>query len=116
MKTIALLTKARELTNERKKQMLAGIQNIILNFDKVIIEYRIVPPLLEIMLEIPPLAQDILPSLFKVIKSKDIITDLYFKNKIWPNFEKLMTGNEISAQALYIILENCVELIIPRVE
>lgn len=75
MKTIALLTKARELTNERKKQILTGIQSIILDFDRTIIEYRIVPPLLEIMLEIPPLAQDILPSLFKVIKSKELISD-----------------------------------------
>lgn len=116
MKTIALLTKIRELSTERKKEILSGIQNIILDFDKTILQYRVIPPLIDIMVEIPPLAQDILPSIFKILKSNDLISNTYFKESIWPKLEKLMTGFEISAQALYLIIENCVELIIPRVD
>jgi len=38
MKTIALLTKINELPLERQKQILNGINNIILNFDSTILQ------------------------------------------------------------------------------
>merc|ERR1712000_583858 len=60
------------------------------------------------MLKVPLLAQDILTSLFKALKNID---NIYFKEKIWPKIEILMTGDEIPAQALYILLINCNEII-----
>lgn len=102
IKAIYYLENIQEKPDAQKVQFLKGLSQIMNQFDKVIMQKRILPALISLM-HIESLTGSLLPNILAILKCCNINRD-NFQASIWPAISKLSTGKEISAQTLYIIL------------
>lgn len=125
VKTIYYLEHLQEKQDGQKMQFFKGLTSIISKFDKVIMNKRLLPALVQNMQQ-ASLTPFILPSLLTILKNCDVTSTLY-QQQIWPAIGRLITGKEIPAQSFYLILteidllvrytdlDNCKKVLMPLV-
>ena len=111
---VQTLTYLDSLPNRDFSQQIAffkGFSKIITKFDKKLIKLRILPKILEFMPK-DLFSSHILSIIFILLKDKEVfLTKEDFESIVWPSIRLLTTGKEISAQSLFLMVNNMEKLI-----
>ena len=89
------------------KCFLKGLSQNILKFEHKFIKSKVVPLIVNLFNN-PQLAPAILQIYFKFMEAKNpsFLTSDEFNNLIWPSIKSLTAGKEMSAQALFLLIQN----------
>lgn len=90
----------------QQQNFLKGLATIILQFEPSFVKKRLIP-VINSLLKNAQLAPFVLPLYFKIMEPQNppILTREEFNVLIWPSVKTLLTGKEISAQALFILMQ-----------
>ncbi|CAG9330875.1 unnamed protein product [Blepharisma stoltei] len=102
VKAIYYLEHLQEKQESQKLQFFKGLTQIIDKFDRVIMNKRLLPALVQNM-QHPNMTPFILPNILSIIKTCEVSKEL-FQSSIWPSIAKLSSGKEMPAQSFYLIL------------
>ena len=106
IQTVKTLENIHERDYTQQQNFLKGLCMIILKFEPSFILRRIIPTINN-LLKNTQLAPSIFAIYFKIMEPQDqpILNRGQFKTLIWPSIRTIVTGKEISAQALFILMQ-----------
>jgi len=106
IQTVKTLESIHQRDFTQQQNFLKGLCMIVLKFEPNFIRRRIIP-VINNLLKNPQLAPSIFSIYFKIMEPQDqpILTREQFTQLIWPSIRTIVTGKEISAQALFILMQ-----------
>mmetsp|Transcript_8304 Transcript_8304/g.16371 ORF Transcript_8304/g.16371 Transcript_8304/m.16371 type:complete len:797 (+) Transcript_8304:5029-7419(+) len=103
IKALNFLEHIHEKQEAQKLQFLKGMHKLIERFEESLVLRRVLPLLSQLIMT-SNLSAQALPSLVEVMKQCKLSKEM-FTETIWPCLERLASGKEISAQTLFVILD-----------